>query len=716
MNVRILSSVAAAGFGTLVCLVTSPLAADFYVDPERGNPANDGSADAPWRSLQGVLDRGLVESRQWSSLPYKKDAELEPRNLNGPVKAGDTIWLRTGDYGNLKIESFYNMGPVAIAAQPGQEPRFRSVLVRSSSHWVLRGLHISPEFGEGKKPADLVFINAHGWRGPVHDIVVEDCLLQSAADTATWTVRDWNERACNGIRADGTRITIRRNRLKNVGFGISVGASHAMVASNRVENFSGDGLRGLGNHSAFLHNTVKNCYDVNANHDDGFQSWSHGPKGVGTGEVVGMVLRGNTIINWEDPDQPHRGALQGIGCFDGMFVDWVVENNVIVVDHYHGITLSGARGCRIVNNTVIDPNDQRPGPSAIRIGKHKKGMPATGCTVRNNLASAIHMDEGPGMTKDHNRVVKDREAFFRDPSKCDFRLKRGCPAVDAGSRDLAPEADFAGLKRPQGAAVDLGAFEFVEESGARGDRGAAAAVNARPGPRGSQVVVLKFDDVTPNGARDGLPVSPRWQRLADFLEAENIKGGFGVIGWSLEEDNPAYFKWIKDLHASGRIEFWNHGHLNRKESHPRGEFEGSFEEQLSALRRTQVLARDKLGIVLRAFGPHWSGTNGDTGRALDEIPELTSWFYGSPKASGKFAFRRVLTLENPIFRPDVERFRALYEQHAKSEPCLALQGHPNAWDDARWEGFVRIIAFLKSKDCVFMTPSGYLEEVQATPQ
>ena len=104
------------------------------------------------------------------------------------------------------------------------------------------------------------------------------------------------------------------------------------------------------------------------------------------------MLRGNTIINNEDPNQPHRGTLQGIGCFDGMFVDWIIENNVIVVDHYHGITLGGARGCRIVNNTVIDPNDQRPGPAALRVGKHKRGMTSSGCTVRNNLVSALYVE------------------------------------------------------------------------------------------------------------------------------------------------------------------------------------------------------------------------------------------------------------------------------------------------------------------------------------
>ena len=30
------------------------------------------------------------------------------------------------------------------------------------------------------------------------------------------------------------------------------------------------------------------------------------------------------------------------------------------------------------------------------------------------------------------------------------------------------------------------------------------------------------------------------------------------------------------------------------------------------------------------------------------------------------------------------------------------------WDDKRWEGFVKIIEFLKARRCVFMTPSEYL--------
>jgi parallel beta-helix repeat protein len=210
----------------------------------------------------------------------------------------------------------------------------------------------------------------------------------------------------------------------------------------------------------FQYNIVKNCYDVNENHDDGFQSWSVGDSGdVGTGVVYGIVLRGNTIINYENAEQPFRGALQGIGCFDGMFENWVVENNVVITDHWHGITLSGATNCIIVNNTVVDINDTTPGPPWIRISEHKDGRKSSGCVVRNNLTTSISCDT-PGVVIDHNLIVTRYEDFFVGYETKNMHLRAGCTAIDAGINGGAPATDRDALSRPVGSSVDIGAYEY----------------------------------------------------------------------------------------------------------------------------------------------------------------------------------------------------------------------------------------------------------------
>ena len=224
-----------------------------------------------------------------------------------------------------------------------------------------------------------------------------------------------------------------------------------------------------------------------------------------------------------------------------------------------------------------------------------------------------------------------------------------------------------------------------------------------------QVVILKLDDVVGGGWQADKPVSDRWLRVTDFIEKEDIKASFGIIGYSLEEDNPYYFNWVKKLQKEGRIEFWNHGYKNRKGEDPLGEFEGTYEEQKESLVKTQKLAKEKLGINLTVFGPHWSGTNEATEKALSEIPEIKMVYHYTDHA-GKYVFPRIMAIENPTHVPDFEKFKATYESSAKDKPCLALQGHPNSWDDDRWANFVQIVVFLKAQGCVFMKPSEYYEK------
>jgi hypothetical protein len=447
----------------LPLLAPRAFAADFYVDPKSGSMANDGSAARPWKTLEEVIAANLVQTQGWESLPYAEGKPLVIKNAGAPVKAGDTIWLRSGYHGRVQITGWYNASPVTIAAEPVHRPELASLSIRAGKNWKLVGLSLSPSFAPSFEKLTMIDLDSHDFHGPVSDIIVEGCELFSAADVSGWTEADWNALAVNGIGADGTAITIRNNRLKNVNFGISVSARSSLVEKNVVDSFAGDGLRGLGDDTTFQYNVVKNCYAVNANHDDGFQSWSVGEDGVGTGEVKGIVLRGNLIINYEDENQKFRGTLQGIGCFDGMFVDWVVENNVIITDHWHGITLLGAVNARIVNNTVLDQNTERPGPPWISIDAHKNGTPPVGSVVRNNLTTALNL-AASGVVEDHNLILDDPARFFVDVAAFDLHLLPGSPAIDVGSNELAPAIDIEGIPRPQGSGIDVGAYEWHDGS------------------------------------------------------------------------------------------------------------------------------------------------------------------------------------------------------------------------------------------------------------
>jgi parallel beta-helix repeat protein len=306
-----------------------------------------------------------------------------------------------------------------------------------------------------------VRLESHNWHGPARNILIEDCRIFSVNDASSWDAPDWNTQACNGMGSSASDTVITGNHLLNVNFGISVDGDRTFVRNNIVENFGGDGLRGNANDLTFEGNTVKNCYKINENHDDGFQSFS--VNGAPPRERV--VLRGNTVINNEDPAQRLRGALQGIGCFDGWYINWIIENNLVVVDHWHGISLYGAINCRIVNNTVLNPYpviDQARG-IWIAVVPHKNGVPGTGCLIRNNISWTI--TARPGVVHDHNVLINDPGLYadyFVDPGNFDFRPRADAPRIiDTGATVPAPLYDRDGNARPAGAAVDVGAYEYA---------------------------------------------------------------------------------------------------------------------------------------------------------------------------------------------------------------------------------------------------------------
>lgn len=453
----------------LLLVASSARAADFFVDPATGSDTGDGSGAKPWKTLEQVAKSGAFGTT---------------------IKAGDTVFLRSGYHGAPTLSGADFTPPITIAPAPGAKPTAARVSFNGAKGWILRGLSISPSYDPMSTVGNLVFVDGGSER-----VTVEDCELFSVADASSWGAAEWIDAASSGIHVKGASVTLRRNDLHNVRFGISIEGASALVEQNRIVDFSADGMRGLGDDGVFQYNLIKNVHvsdaDGDSNHDDGFQSWSVGPGGVGTGVVKGVVLRGNVFINRDDPNQKLPNAMQGIGCFDGFFEGWVVENNVVMTDHWHGISFYGMRSSRIVNNTVIDVNDVTPGPPWIKVAPHKDGTPSQDVVVRNNLATDFQL-EGTNVTDDHNTKLTDLSMFFVAPAAFDLHLLPGSPAVDTGSSDLAPALDIEGIARPQGAGVDLGAYEWHDPSvgpadgGLGGSGGEPPAMDASaPGTGGS---------------------------------------------------------------------------------------------------------------------------------------------------------------------------------------------------------------------------------------
>ena len=434
-----------------------------YFDPVNGSTSGNGTRTAPFASLQSAIET----------------------NLN--ISEGDTLKLLSGFHGYVELSLQGSSSFTTIESDGSTPAELSSLEITSSSKVRVKNLSISPYHDPTYSPSlnrvgDIVSIARSS------DIELIDNEVFTIDNIADWSADDWNNRMSSGISVSSADAKIEGNIVRNINFGISVGSSahRVTVSRNQIINFAGDALRGLGDDGLFEHNFIANAFDVNDNHDDGFQAFTNNrnPKVISR-----VTLRGNQF--YYDLDHPNRqliGAFQGIGCFDGLYNDWVIENNLLYINHWHGITLFGANNARVVNNTLIDADSVdgrlRPWIKIAPLKASQGGQSGSGNITRNNIAEMTN--EGPGTVEDHNLnpLEFDLNSLFIDFSNNDFRLKSGSAAIDAGNNQSAALLDIRGFNRTD--IVDIGAYEF-----------GASATNGRP-----------EIEAGPNNQQNTIPIAP----------------------------------------------------------------------------------------------------------------------------------------------------------------------------------------------------------------
>ncbi|MBE2213702.1 MAG: right-handed parallel beta-helix repeat-containing protein [Opitutaceae bacterium] len=315
---------------------------------------------------------------------------------------------------------------------------------------------------------------------------------------ADWIVIDGFD--CSGLERAGIRavlgdhIVIRRTTCADNGrWGIFTGFTDDLLLE--FNHCSGS----VAEHGIYVSNSSDRAVirhnRSHHNHGGGIQINADATMG---GDGLSSDCRIHDNVIWEN----------GVGGGAAINLDGAINariyNNVLYENHATGIALfqvdaaASSRGAWIVNNTIVQAANGRWCILAVD--------GATGLTLRHNILVTGHSFRGAlaidaasrlGLSSDynvlvdrmsgdagdtvqslaawrtatgqdaHSRVAPALDALFPVRASGDYRPAAASNAVDAGLAEADADAarDALGVPRPQGTAVDAGAFERVPSGG-----------------------------------------------------------------------------------------------------------------------------------------------------------------------------------------------------------------------------------------------------------
>jgi Right handed beta helix region len=393
------------------------------------------------------------------------------------ARGGDVIQLSGGDYGAVKLTAD-NAAFVTLTSGPGQKPRLTSLEI-SGSHWRVSGLTIVGFTAPG--------ISWDGWQR--HDALVKivkakDVQVSGNFIASTESEPAWDQESRRVVQSDALSsgigvmdsacVSIANNQIKNVFNGVTIGGEISeefghrfLIFDNKIDDFAGDGIDHSVSDILISRNVITNAHNICDSlciHQDGIQGWNsiYGPKVVSED----VVIDGNTIIRVARANLPKpSNALQGITIFDGNWSNIQVTNNIVVVNAWHGITLTGPRSAFVVNNTVVGDT---PRPTWIMIAAQKTGSregAPKDVVVANNIATGFRLASTGligvvGVVTRNNYTTVDPEGAFKvfdvKSARFDLHIRHPHGEMEDGQMTRPAVRDIDGNFRSE--RTELGAY------------------------------------------------------------------------------------------------------------------------------------------------------------------------------------------------------------------------------------------------------------------
>jgi parallel beta-helix repeat protein len=397
---------------TLGPVVSSSTGEIYYVSPT-GSDGNSGSQNNPWANVQYAARK---------------------------AKPGDTIFVRGGTYqeGEVWLRAKFGHGGaqgkmLTIKAYPNEIPVFvnsKRPFIIECDYIRIEGLH----FKNGKS------------------IGFEGNTVQIVNNTFTGLGYGWA-----AVNAGGTNILLEGNKcdIKGNTVGTQGHCYYIAHGSNiTIRNNMAKGMTGYGIH----------VFDQRRSGDpSGFERL-----------IKNVIIDGNVVSHSEQ----RSGII--LAAYDHARIeDVIVRNNVVFDNPDAGIYIPGiVSNVKIYNNTLFANRK-------IALSIYGTTRDVTNVEIKNNIfdltnskgSDAGHVVNGRGNTSlvlhnnlywpkplrlyklsDSSPIIGDPR--FVNPGERDFHLLPGSAAIDKGIPLGEVSHDKDGVKRPQGTAFDLGAYEF----------------------------------------------------------------------------------------------------------------------------------------------------------------------------------------------------------------------------------------------------------------
>ncbi len=393
------------------------------------------------------------------------------------LKAGSVVCIPAGSRGHLVLKNlrgesgnpitFVNFGGVVEINSSG----FAGIRIANSEHIRITGAGVSGGCGAGLAAAEQQCgfrITAPAGRGiagasATRYIEIDHVEIYATAYSAI-TINTTYEK--DGVsRANFTQYNtfLHHNYAHDIGKeGFYIGSSHYTSGGDDPV------LRGVDIHHNFVADT----------------GWD----GIQVGSAVeDCAIHHNRIYrdSLANVEQQRSGIMINRGSVCDVYANFVKDGFAA-----YGIYVQGNGGNRIYNNVVVNRTKNSGRGITVATGSNVgrgicvshntlvsiegqgisfRNVAGAGNFIESNLLADVRGEQvyvGVASATHNSSLTSVEEAKFADPPGDDYSLAVGSPAIDAALpvSQCGVVDDYAGTLRPQGAAPDIGAYEFIADS------------------------------------------------------------------------------------------------------------------------------------------------------------------------------------------------------------------------------------------------------------